>query len=161
MAKKIVIPEKYRIWIEARKRYHLSDMQIQMARELGLNPHKFGKIANEKQEPWKIPPPQFIEAIYFKRFHKSQPDVIQSLEEMIRAHQEKNAEKKARKSEIKDKSTSSDIDSSFNEQAKLWRIQEELPDLQDWLPEDSFNLQEACIYSVIESLHYLLLSPYR
>ena len=119
MAKKIVIPEKFRIWIEVRRRYHLSDMQIQMARELGLNPHKFGKIANEKQEPWKIPLPEFIEAIYLKRFHKSQPDVVQSLEEMIRAHQEKNAEKKARKSEIKDKSTSSDIDSSSNEQAKL------------------------------------------
>ncbi|MDD5370367.1 MAG: hypothetical protein PHQ40_14890 [Anaerolineaceae bacterium] len=51
MAKKIVIPEKYRIWIEVRKRYHLSDAQIQMARELGLNPHKFEIIANKKQEP--------------------------------------------------------------------------------------------------------------
>ncbi|MCL4559796.1 MAG: hypothetical protein M1281_04165 [Chloroflexi bacterium] len=119
MAKKIVIPEKYRIWIEVRRRYHLSDAQIQMARELGLNPHKLGKIVNEKQEPWKNPLPQFIEEIYFKRFHKSQPEVVQSLEEMIRAHQEKNAEKKARKSEIKDKSTSSETDSSSTEQAKL------------------------------------------
>jgi len=32
-----------------------------MARELGLNPHKFGKLANEKQEPWKKPLPEFIE----------------------------------------------------------------------------------------------------
>lgn len=24
-----------------------------MARELGMNPRKFGKYANEKQEPWK------------------------------------------------------------------------------------------------------------
>jgi hypothetical protein len=61
MEKKIVIPEKYRIWIEVRRRYHLSDAQIQMARELGLNPHKFGKIANEKQELWKKPLPEFIE----------------------------------------------------------------------------------------------------
>jgi hypothetical protein len=119
MAKKIDIPEKYRIWIEARRRYHLSDVQIQMARELGLNPHKFGKIANEKQEPWKIPLPQFIEAIYFKRFHKSQPEVVQSLEAMIKAQQEKNAEKRARKADLKDKSTSSDTDSSSNEQAKM------------------------------------------
>ena len=95
MAKKIVIPEKYQVWIEARRRYHLSDMQIQMARELGLNPRKFGKIANEKQEPCKIPMPQFIESIYLKRFHKSQTDVVQSLEEMIRAQQEKQAEKEA------------------------------------------------------------------
>jgi hypothetical protein len=117
MVNKTVIPEKYRIWIEVRKRYHLSDTQIQMARELGLNPHKFGKIANEKQEPWKIPLPQFIEAIYFKRFHKSQTDVVQSLEEMIQAQQEKNADKKARKAELKEKSTSSDSNASSIEQA--------------------------------------------
>jgi hypothetical protein len=32
------------------KRYRLSDTQIQMARERGMNPRKFGKLANEKQE---------------------------------------------------------------------------------------------------------------
>jgi hypothetical protein len=46
-------PEKYQIWIDARKRFHLSDAQIQMARELGMNPKKFGTLANHKQEPWK------------------------------------------------------------------------------------------------------------
>ena len=29
-----------------------------------MNPKKFGKIANEKQEPWKAPLPVFIERIY-------------------------------------------------------------------------------------------------
>lgn len=116
---KIVVPERFRILIEVRKRYHLSDAKIQIARELGLNPHKFGKIANEKPEPWKTPLPQFIEAIYFKRFHKSQPDLVQSLEEMIQAQQVKQAEKKTRKAELKDKSTSSDTDVSSNEQAEL------------------------------------------
>ena len=115
MAKKIVIPEKYQVWIEARRRYHLSDMQIQMARDLGLNPHKFGKIANENQESWKIPLPQFIEAIYFKRFHKNQPDVVQSLEVIIQTLQDKRAEKKARKAEMKDKTTNSEADSSSPE----------------------------------------------
>jgi hypothetical protein len=43
--------QKYQVWIEARRCYHLSDAQIQMARELCLNPNKFGKLANEKQEP--------------------------------------------------------------------------------------------------------------
>ena len=160
MAKKSVNPEKYQVWIEARRRYHLSDAQIQMARELGLNPRKFGKISNEKQEPWKIPLPEFIEAIYLKRFHKSQPDVVQSLEEVIKAQQEKQAEKKARKAELKDKSTSNDSDASSPDQSKLWNKQEELPELQRWLPEDSLILQEACNYIVIESLYYLLLSPY-
>ena len=115
MAKKNVIPEKYRIWIKVRRRYHLSDAQIQMARELGLNPRKFGKIANEKQEPWKTPLPEFIESIYLKRFHKSQPDVVQSIEDVVRAEQEKKAEKKARKAELKDKSTSNETEASSTE----------------------------------------------
>jgi hypothetical protein len=34
--------------------YHLSDTQIQMARELGMNPEKLGKLDNHDQEPWKI-----------------------------------------------------------------------------------------------------------
>ena len=51
MAKKKKMPEKYQIWIEARRRYHLSHAHIQMARELGLNPMKFCSIANTKQEP--------------------------------------------------------------------------------------------------------------
>jgi hypothetical protein len=41
-----------------------------MARELGLNPKKFGGLANHKQEPWKVPLPDFIEELYKKRFKK-------------------------------------------------------------------------------------------
>lgn len=102
MAKKQVIPQKYQVWIDARKRYHLSDMQIQMARELGLNPRKFGKLANEKQEQWKKPLPEFIEEIYFKRFKKKQPDVIKSIEQMVQDQREKKAERKERKNEQAD-----------------------------------------------------------
>ena len=57
MAKKQSISEMCQIWIEARMRYHLSDAQIHIACELGLNPHKFGKLANKKREPWKKKPP--------------------------------------------------------------------------------------------------------
>ncbi len=74
------IPEKLQLWIDARKKYHLSHAHIQMARELGLNPRKFGKIANHRQEPWKAPLPVFIEDIYFKRFKKKRPDNIKSIE---------------------------------------------------------------------------------
>ncbi len=97
MAKSQAIPEKYRIWIEVRKRYRLSDAQVQMARELGLNPHKFGKLANEKQEPWKKPLPEFIEEIYFKRFKKRQPDVVRSIEQLVEGQREKKEERKARR----------------------------------------------------------------
>ncbi|MBI4786440.1 MAG: hypothetical protein HY782_05270 [Chloroflexi bacterium] len=73
MSKQKTGASKNQIWIEVQKRYHLSDMHIQMAKELGLNPKKFGGLANTKQEPWKAPLPDFIEAIYFKRFRKTRP----------------------------------------------------------------------------------------
>jgi hypothetical protein len=78
------IPEKLQVWIDARKKYHLSHAHIQMARELGLNPRKLGKIANHQQEPWKAPLPVFIEDIYFKRFKKRRPDNIKSIEKILK-----------------------------------------------------------------------------
>lgn len=87
---------KYQIWIDARKKFHLSHAHIQMARELGMNPQKFGKIANSKQEKWKVPLPQFIERIYFKRFNKKGPSVVKSIEEMVKdKKRKKRLEKKS------------------------------------------------------------------
>ena len=71
--------DKNKKWIDAKKKFRLSDTQIQMARELGMNPKKFGSLANHKQEPWKAPLPEFIEDIYFKRFKKDKPDVVKKL----------------------------------------------------------------------------------
>ncbi len=68
--------DKNKKWIEAKKKYHLSDTHIQMAKELGMNPQKFGSLANNKQEKWKAPLPDFIEELYFKRFKKEKPEVI-------------------------------------------------------------------------------------
>lgn len=45
------IPPNLLPWIEVRKRFRLSHTQIQMARELGMNPKKFGGLANHRQEP--------------------------------------------------------------------------------------------------------------
>ena len=63
-------------WKKAKRQYHLTDMHIQMARELGLNPKKLGSLATHKQQPWKSPLPQFIEDLYFKHFKKKKPDVM-------------------------------------------------------------------------------------
>lgn len=62
------------LWLEACKKYKLSDNHIRMAKKLGMNPKKFGKIANHKQESWKAPLSEFIEHCYFKRFKKEQPE---------------------------------------------------------------------------------------
>lgn len=69
-------------WMAAQKRHHLSDRHVQMARELGLNPDKLGKIDNHRQEPWKVPLPQFIEDIYFKRFKREQPETVRPLKQI-------------------------------------------------------------------------------
>lgn len=97
MAKKNKIPEKLQIWIDARKKYRLSHAQAPMARELGLNPKKFGGIGNYKQEPWKEPLPQFIEHLYFKRFGKTAPDHVLSIEDSLAEEQKKKQEKSTRK----------------------------------------------------------------
>ncbi|EKD70573.1 MAG: hypothetical protein ACD_46C00487G0002 [uncultured bacterium] len=88
------LPPKFQEWIDARKRRHLSHAHIQMARELGLNPKKLGKIDNHKQEPWKAPLPDFIEEIYQKRFSKSCPDDVKSIEQMFKLQQLKKEKKK-------------------------------------------------------------------
>ena len=95
MPKKNFIPNKLRTWIEVRKKYHLSHAQVQMARELGLNPKKFGSLSNTKQQPWKLPLPEFIEEIYFKHFKKRVPDNVKSIEQMVKDKARKKAEKKA------------------------------------------------------------------
>jgi hypothetical protein len=66
-------------WKKAKRRYGLTDMHIQMARDLGLNPKKFGSLANHKQQPWKAPLPDFIEDLYFKHFKKERPEVVKPL----------------------------------------------------------------------------------
>lgn len=66
-----------------------------MARELGLNPRKFGGMANHKQERWKVPLPDYIEELYEKRFRKILPDDIRPLEVRDAEKRKKKAQNKA------------------------------------------------------------------
>ena len=97
MPKKKNLNPKVQVWIDARKRHHLSHAQVQMARELGLNPKKFGKMDNRDQEPWKMPLGQYIEHLYFKHFRKERPDVVLSIEKKVRSQKEKKARKRQAK----------------------------------------------------------------
>jgi hypothetical protein len=63
-----------------------------MARELGLNPKKFGSLANHDQEKWKSPLPQFIEDLYFKRFGTVRPQEVRSIEEIAQKKKQKRKE---------------------------------------------------------------------
>jgi hypothetical protein len=92
---------EYQMWIDVRKRHNLSYAHIQMARELGMNPKRIGKLDNHKQEPWKAPLPIFIEGLYFKRFGKEKPEKVRSIEQMVKDKKQKQLERKQRKSMVK------------------------------------------------------------
>ena len=96
MPKKGFISNKLRPWIDARKKYHLSHAQIQMTRELGMNPKSLKKLSGNKQEPWKLSLPACIEKLYKKRFGKNLPDDVRSIEV-------KDAEKRKRQSDKKER----------------------------------------------------------
>ena len=95
---KTKLPHDLQAWVEARKRHHLSHAHVQMARELGMNPKKLGKLDNHDQEPWKLPLPEFIEELYSKRFGRVRPDSVVSLEERARNDlQKKEARREAKR----------------------------------------------------------------
>jgi hypothetical protein len=96
-SKPVRVPDHLQAWITARKRHHLSHAHVQMARELGMNPKRLGKLDNADQEPWKLPLPVFIESLYRKRFGKDRPDVMYSIEERARLLAEKKAARREAK----------------------------------------------------------------
>jgi hypothetical protein len=51
MAKKTSTPAKLQPWLEARKRYHLTDTKIQMAGELGLFQRSWGAMPTTGKNP--------------------------------------------------------------------------------------------------------------
>ncbi|SFU25982.1 hypothetical protein SAMN05192563_10455 [Paraburkholderia aspalathi] len=90
-------PSKLQPWLEARQRFRLSHTHIQMARELGMNPRKFGSLANDQQEPWKRPLAEFIAHCYHKRFGRTTPEHVQSLEEVAKRAERGRSERRERK----------------------------------------------------------------
>lgn len=90
-------PEKPQDWIDARKRHRLSHAHVQMARELGLNPRKLGKIDNHRQEPWKMPLPDLIAHLYHERFGRERPAAVRTVEETARHLEARKAARRAEK----------------------------------------------------------------
>ncbi len=71
------------LWIDVRKRYHLSLAHIYTATELGLNPKKFDSLDNTEQESWKLPLPESIEELYIRHFKKSRSEDICTIEQRV------------------------------------------------------------------------------
>ena len=96
MAKK-KLDQKLQAWADARKRFRLSHAHVQMARELGMNPKKLGSLANHDQEPWKMPLPDYIEHVYEKRFGRTRPETVASIEDRARLQEQKKAARREMK----------------------------------------------------------------
>jgi hypothetical protein len=92
---KFRIPTDLQVWIDARKRHRLSHAVVQMARELGMNPKKFGGLDNHRQELWKAPLPEFIAALYLRQFGRAEPETVRTIEEIARTKWEKKQQRTA------------------------------------------------------------------
>ena len=68
-----------------------------MARELGFDPQKLGKLDNHRQETWKAPLPVYIESLYFKRFNRESPEVVRSIAELLKEDEIKRRDRKKEK----------------------------------------------------------------
>ncbi|MBI5368056.1 MAG: hypothetical protein HZA54_13535 [Planctomycetes bacterium] len=99
MSKKGFVPERLRVWIEARDRLHLSHAHVQMARELGFNPKSLRHLAATDAEPWKAPLPEYLEHLYRKRFSRERPEVVRPLEELAQREAERKAVRRALRAE--------------------------------------------------------------
>ena len=94
------IPPKLLPWVEARSRFKLTHAEVQMARELGMNPKKLGGIANERQEAWKVSLKDFISNCYHKSYGRALPEHVRSIEELAKEVQKRKDLKKAKKAAL-------------------------------------------------------------
>jgi hypothetical protein len=92
MSKKSKLSPKYQIWIDARKNYRLTHVQIQMARELGYNPKMLKKI--HEDESLKLPLHLYIEEQYKEEFKKDAPDEFNTIEGLFNEVKRKSAARK-------------------------------------------------------------------
>ena len=67
-----------------------------------MNPKKFGGLANYRQEPWKIPLPEFIAECYRKRFHRERPAKVVPFTEATKRQQQSARDKANRPRERTD-----------------------------------------------------------
>lgn len=90
-SKKKKLGPKDQEWVEARKRHKLSNAHIQMARELGMAPGSLRKLDNHKEASWKLPLPQYLDELYEKRFGRTRPLEVLSVEQFAKRRAERKA----------------------------------------------------------------------
>jgi hypothetical protein len=88
---------KLKPWFDARSRFKLTHAEVQMARELGMNPKNFGSLADHQQEPWKVPLQEFIVHCYRKSFGRDAPLDVRSLEDVVASDKARRTRKLEKK----------------------------------------------------------------
>lgn len=66
------------LWVEAKKKCKLNAEEIQMAKEMGLNPKSLIKNIPNKNEQWKAPVKIWIREMYEERFGKTSASSVRS-----------------------------------------------------------------------------------
>jgi hypothetical protein len=99
------LPAKLLPWIEVRRKFGLSDATVQMARELGLNPSKLGKLVPAKGQAWKAPLPEFIAKCYERSHGRRTPEKVRSLEQLARDEEQRKQARKDRRATRSNQST--------------------------------------------------------
>jgi hypothetical protein len=94
------IPHKFMPWINVRKKFNLSHADIQMARELGMDPKRIRQPANpDPKQNGRLPLAMYIAGMYEERFGKAEPDDVKSMEELAAEHLARREAKKASQEE--------------------------------------------------------------
>ena len=91
------VPPKLQPWFDARKRLNLSHASIQMARELGMNPKKLGRLVPAAGEQWKATLPEFIAQCYERSQGRRAPEKVRSLEQIIEDEERRKVARRERK----------------------------------------------------------------
>jgi hypothetical protein len=91
------LPAKLLPWLEARRKFGLSDATVQMARELGLNPNKLGKLVPATGQAWKTPLPEFIATCYERSHGRRMPEKVRSLEQIAYDEEQRKQARKDRR----------------------------------------------------------------
>ena len=63
--------ERQGLWAEAKKKCRLNAEEVQMAKEMGLNPRSLIKNVPAKNEQWKAPVKIWIRDMYAERFGRT------------------------------------------------------------------------------------------
>jgi hypothetical protein len=83
------LPEQIAASTRRMRQHKVAPTDLDLSHPIDLVVLSVSKIDNHKQEPWKLPLPQFIEELYLKRFGKTALDAMMSIEERAHIEQQK------------------------------------------------------------------------